>query len=330
VSEGQSVGSGSIDTRTEMLALAHASGSSPPVRPLLRISQDREHLTRPKKLSAYAVKPDISRADSLTGGPRGVTISSCLFCRGQNAGVAQWLEQLFCKQQVGSSNLSTGWSKSLSAKFFEKFARVAERLMAADCKSAEVTLRRFESAPLHHTFAMLKCRKCDEPFLSYIKVEGRVHNISKRKYCLECSPFGLHNTRKVEVERATGCVVCGGRDSLKGNLCGVCTTKIARWRLKLAMVKAKGGKCERCGWSGNPVAFDFHHLDPSVKEVKLNMSTQSSAVMLKELEKCILLCTRCHRLEHVSEVRSAFWKQVFDYSGGLEIGEIEEWEFLLD
>ena len=67
-----------------------------------------------------------------------------------------------------------------------------------------------------------------------------------------------------------------------------------------------------------------------MKEVSLNMSTQSGTVMLKELEKCILLYTRCHRLEHVSEIGSAFWKQVFDYRGVLEIGEMDEWGFILD
>ena len=175
---------------------------------------------------------------------------------------------------------------------------------------------------------MPKCQKCSLPFPNYVKIDDRVRNLGSRKYCLDCSPFGAHNTRKVEVEKVYDCVVCGGKHHLKGNLCRYCTNKIARWRLKLAMVKAKGGKCERCGWSGDPVAFDFHHLDPALKEVSLNMSTQSRVAMLKELEKCILLCTRCHRLEHSTETRTEFWEQVFSYRGGLEIGELEDWEFL--
>ncbi len=52
--------------------------------------------------------------------------------------------------------------------------------------------------------------------------------------------------------------------------------------------------------------------------------------MMKELEKCILLCARCHRLQHASESGDEFWKQVFSYKGDLEIGEMEDWEFLLE
>ncbi len=202
--------------------------------------------------------------------------------------------------------------------------------MAADCKSAEVTLRRFESAPLQYTLAVPKCHRCSSHFPNTLTLEGRVRYLGNRKYCLECSPFGGHNTRRVEVERASTCAVCRGKHHLKGNLCRYCTNKIARWRLKLAMVRAKGGRCERCGWSGNPVAFDFHHVDPSLEEVSLNMATQSRVTMLKELEKCILLCTRCHRLEHATENRVEFWEQVFNYRGGLEIGNREEWDFLFE
>src|SRR5262245_42025161 len=61
-----------------------------------------------------------------------------------DAGVAQLVEQLTCNQQVGgsipfASSCVDAWR-----------GQVAERLMAADCKSAAPCgLRRFESSPVH-------------------------------------------------------------------------------------------------------------------------------------------------------------------------------------
>lgn len=39
------------------------------------------------------------------------------------------------------------------------------------------------------------CRACSRSFPNRIKVEGITRVISKRKFCLSCSPWGWHNTR---------------------------------------------------------------------------------------------------------------------------------------
>jgi hypothetical protein len=75
---------------------------------------------------------------------------------------------------------------------------------------------------------------------------------------------------------------------------------------KVQCIIAKGGKCQNCGieYNGtNACIFDFHHTDPSKKH-RGNDSTLMSATeeeMKRELEKCILLCSNCHRLEHSGE-----------------------------
>jgi hypothetical protein len=76
--------------------------------------------------------------------------------------------------------------------------------------------------------------------------------------------------------------------------------------LKEQAVKYKGGCCEKCGWKGNQVAFDFHHIDPSKKEYGISDGTnrckQKTLEDLKsELDKTILLCSNCHRIEHLNK-----------------------------
>lgn len=64
-------------------------------------------------------------------------------------------------------------------------------------------------------------------------------------------------------------------------------------------IAAKGGKCERCGYSGP--ALTFHHRDPASKLMKLDVRafTRSMKVLAPELEKCDLLCANCHIELHV-------------------------------
>lgn len=72
---------------------------------------------------------------------------------------------------------------------------------------------------------------------------------------------------------------------------------------KEKMVMYKGGKCSICGieYNGeNGAIFDFHHINPEEKEYR--PSTSSSIAdwerVKKELDKCILVCSNCHRLIH--------------------------------
>ena len=58
--------------------------------------------------------------------------------------------------------------------------------------------------------------------------------------------------------------------------------------------------CKRCGEEEN-VCLDFHHLDPSTKELNPGLmvgQSYSKARIKKEIQKCIVLCSNCHRKEH--------------------------------
>lgn len=61
-------------------------------------------------------------------------------------------------------------------------------------------------------------------------------------------------------------------------------------------------KCSRCP-ENHPACLDFHHLDPNEKEFNLASAFVSHGVKktMKELEKCIVLCSNCHRKLHYEE-----------------------------
>jgi hypothetical protein len=72
------------------------------------------------------------------------------------------------------------------------------------------------------------------------------------------------------------------------------------------LLKLKGrDTCEKCGHRGNSYAsLEFHHINPSTKEFnlgRLNNNYVSDARLAKimvEIEKCSLLCSNCHFVEH--------------------------------
>lgn len=72
-----------------------------------------------------------------------------------------------------------------------------------------------------------------------------------------------------------------------------------RWARKERAVEYLGGKCVHCRSTFHAAAFDFHHVDKSTKHKDPGlMMTHSDETLFKELDKCILLCANCHRVEH--------------------------------
>jgi hypothetical protein len=85
--------------------------------------------------------------------------------------------------------------------------------------------------------------------------------------------------------------------------CKKCTnhqTVVRQRNLKKQMVDYKGGKCNRCGYSKCLGALEFHHLDPSEKDFSLSNFKRYTfnEIIREELDKCVLLCSNCHREVH--------------------------------
>lgn len=75
-----------------------------------------------------------------------------------------------------------------------------------------------------------------------------------------------------------------------------------RHNIKLQAIEYKGGRCEICRYDKCKEALDFHHRDPSQKDPNIRGALTRRGLHLEdlkpELDKCALLCCRCHREVH--------------------------------
>jgi len=73
-------------------------------------------------------------------------------------------------------------------------------------------------------------------------------------------------------------------------------------KFKLSAIEYKGGCCAICGLTDDPCVFDFHHIDPDQKLFNIGDPSYSVFDNVKdELDKCILICSNCHRKLHWSD-----------------------------
>lgn len=78
---------------------------------------------------------------------------------------------------------------------------------------------------------------------------------------------------------------------------------VSVWRknLKQRALALFGNKCCICGYSRCSAALEFHHLDPTKKDFALSQAYANPKkweIIVAELEKCILVCSNCHREIH--------------------------------
>lgn len=62
--------------------------------------------------------------------------------------------------------------------------------------------------------------------------------------------------------------------------------------------------CEICG-ARCPLCLDFHHLDPKAKDLDIAVVIHNAWCLdrlLCEIEKCVVLCSCCHRKVHAGLV----------------------------
>lgn len=62
----------------------------------------------------------------------------------------------------------------------------------------------------------------------------------------------------------------------------------------------KGGKCIICNYNVYNGALEFHHVEPLTKEFGIGHkgATKSWEKVKAELDKCILVCSNCHKEIH--------------------------------
>lgn len=160
---------------------------------------------------------------------------------------------------------------------------------------------------------MPTCKKCNQSFRNRVVIDGKKRNICRRKYCLTCSPFGRHNTKVLDGSKSgpsRQCERCHRQyvyDRRKGHtnrLCNSCTVNTRRFGIKRKAVEYKGGKCGLCGYNKCLEALSFHHRDPTEKDFSISDAHCRKWDDLRiELDKCELLCARCHIEVHVGMAR---------------------------
>jgi hypothetical protein len=72
---------------------------------------------------------------------------------------------------------------------------------------------------------------------------------------------------------------------------------VHRRRIKARAIKYKGGRCVICGYDRCNAALEFHHLDKALKSFGFSRNgiIRSWDSIVKELDKCVLICANCHR-----------------------------------
>lgn len=71
-----------------------------------------------------------------------------------------------------------------------------------------------------------------------------------------------------------------------------------RKRKKSELVEYKGGKCEVCKYNKCIDALEFHHIDSTKKDFQISGKSWSYERLKKEVDKCILVCSNCHKEIH--------------------------------
>jgi len=130
---------------------------------------------------------------------------------------------------------------------------------------------------------------------NYISFKDKVKQditVVKEKYCPNCNEIKSTSEfylRRDKTNFSPYCKPCTSEQTLK------------RQRLfKTQCVEYKGGKCIDCGYNKYIGALEFHHLDPSKKDFTIAKSKlcKFDFVIQQELDKCVLLCSNCHRERH--------------------------------
>lgn len=159
------------------------------------------------------------------------------------------------------------------------------------------------------------CNKCNATFPNHLKIDGKERNLQTRKFCLDCSPFGKHNTKNLVLDQSVRTCprckqICPPEDFYTRRnkpgtsvYCKPCTSAQAverQRKFKEDCVAYKGGKCEICGYNRCIAALEFHHMDPKLKDFSVSSKKFHSLneVIKAELDKCQLCCATCHREIH--------------------------------
>jgi len=140
----------------------------------------------------------------------------------------------------------------------------------------------------------LSTSKINEAVIDEIKIFYRTHTISETS-----EKFGISETTVKKYTSRKRLLITNDIERKKRNYVRV---KSFRQRIKERAVEYKGGKCSICGYNNCYWALDFHHNNTTEKEFSIgDYVNKSWSNTIIELDKCILICSNCHRELHYNE-----------------------------
>ena len=171
----------------------------------------------------------------------------------------------------------------------------------------------------------MNCEKCNKE----ITEDYRIDKVSKKTPPRFCSKSCSHSRVRTEESKKKTSRSLYAKHGTEPRLCKVCDSILKytnrsgvcrgcldssptktrygylrdfRERRKKELIEYKGGKCIKCGYNRCIAALEFHHRDPAQKDFtignnKANRSKTLEAIK-KEVDKCDLLCSNCHREVH--------------------------------
>lgn len=146
---------------------------------------------------------------------------------------------------------------------------------------------------------MRACLSCAVEFPLRVVVDGKPRALSRRRFCLQCSPFAGHNTSMVPPGSPLRDEIVTARRRYR-NASSYRMQKERRQRVKAQLIAERGGDCTDCGYSACVAALEFHHRDERTKEFAIGGAGVSRERLWSEAGKCDLVCANCHRARHAA------------------------------
>ena len=142
---------------------------------------------------------------------------------------------------------------------------------------------------------MRTCLKCGKHLPVNVTIDGKRYDASRRKYCIECSPF---KSRKRNAQIGGRCRICN-KDNKRPKGSKVCYACINRRDEDIRedyVYGITGSACWICGYDKDTRCMDFHHVkEKNFSLTRRNIGKSALRDVQNELLKCILVCCRCHR-----------------------------------
>lgn len=121
------------------------------------------------------------------------------------------------------------------------------------------------------------------------KIERKLYGPRVKEKIKQCTKCGCDfDVLKVGRYRKT-CQACHERRKNR--------VRVNKRELSQRCSEYKGGKCLVCGYNKCQRALEQHHLDPSTKSFTISRACSGNYEwedIVKEMDKCILLCSNCH------------------------------------